>query len=70
VLAKNGAEFVLIGYNDWPEQNEVRVFRHLIVMQAAAYQNGQSIVAAGKVGNEEDEMRRAIAASWHRPARW
>ena len=58
-LALNGADLVLLGYNtpaqlpDWPDQNELRVFHHLVCMQAAAYQNGLWIVAAGKSGVEE-----------------
>lgn len=58
-LALNGAAVVLLGYNtpaqlpDWPDQNELRVFHHLVCMQAAAYQNGVWIVAAGKSGVEE-----------------
>lgn len=61
-LALKGADLVLIGYNtpaqlpDWPDQNELRVLHHLVPMQAAAYQNGQWIVAAGKAGLEEGEM--------------
>lgn len=58
-LALNRANLVLLGYNtpaqlpDWPDQNELRVFHHLVCMQAAAYQNGLWIVAAGKAGMEE-----------------
>ena len=58
-LALNRAELVLLGYNtpaqlpDWPDQNELRAFHHLVCMQAAAYQNGLWIVAAGKCGVEE-----------------
>ena len=59
VMALQGAEVVLLGYNspaqlpDWPEQNELRAFHHLVCMQAAAYQNGIWIAAAGKAGREE-----------------
>jgi predicted amidohydrolase len=58
-LALNGADLVLLGYNtpaqlpDWPDQNELRVFHHLVCMQAGAYQNGVWIVAAAKAGVEE-----------------
>ncbi len=58
-LAMNHADLVLLGYNtpaqlpDWPDQNELRVFHHLVGMQAAAYQNGLWIVAAAKAGVEE-----------------
>ena len=50
---------MLLGYNtpaqlpDWPDQNDLRVFHHLVCMQAAAYQNGIWIVAAAKCGVEE-----------------
>jgi N-carbamoyl-D-amino-acid hydrolase len=59
VMALQGAEVVLLGYNspaqlpDWPEQNELRAFHHLVCMQAAAYQNGIWIAASGKAGREE-----------------
>lgn len=59
VMALQGAEVVLLGYNspaqlaDCPDQNELRAFHHLVCMQSAAYQNGMWIAAAGKAGNEE-----------------
>ncbi len=59
VLALQGAEVVLLGYNtpaqlpDWPEQNELRAFHHLVCMQAGAYQNGLWVAASGKAGCEE-----------------
>jgi N-carbamoyl-D-amino-acid hydrolase len=59
VMALQGAEVVLLGYNspaqmpDWPEQNELRAFHHLVCMQSAAYQNGLWVAAAGKAGREE-----------------
>jgi N-carbamoyl-D-amino-acid hydrolase len=59
VLGLQGAELVCLGYNspaqlpDMPEQNALRVFHHLVPMQAAAYQNGTWIVAAAKAGREE-----------------
>jgi N-carbamoyl-D-amino-acid hydrolase len=59
VMALQGAEVVLLGYNspaqlpDWPKQNELRAFHHLVCMQAAAYQNGIWIAASGKAGREE-----------------
>ena len=43
----------LPSFRDWPEQNELRAFHHLVCMQAAAYQNGIWIAAAGKSGREE-----------------
>ena len=59
VMAMQGAEVVLLGYNspaqlpDWPEHNELRAFHHLVCMQAAAYQNGIWVAASGKAGPEE-----------------
>jgi predicted amidohydrolase len=59
VMGLQGAEAVLLGYNspaqlpDYPEQNELRAFHHLVCMQSAAYQNGIWIAAAGKAGCEE-----------------
>jgi predicted amidohydrolase len=59
VMGLQGAELALVGYNtpaqmpDWPEQNELRAFHHLVPMQAAAYQNGLWIAASAKAGREE-----------------
>lgn len=59
VMAMQGAEVVVLGYNspaqlpDWPEHNELRAFHHLVCMQAAAYQNGIWVAASGKAGLEE-----------------
>ena len=59
VMALQGAELVALGYNtpaqlpDYPEQNELRAFHHLVCMQAAAYQNGIWVVAAAKAGRED-----------------
>ena len=59
VMALQGAELVVLGYNspaqlaDYPAQNELRAFHHLVCMQAAAYQNGIWIVAAAKAGRED-----------------
>jgi len=59
VLGLQGAEVVMLGYNspaqlpDWPDQNELRAFHHLVCMQAGAYQNGVYVAAAGKAGCEE-----------------
>ena len=58
-LALKGADVVVLGYNspaqlpDWPDQNALRAFHHLVCMQAAAYQNGLWVVAAAKAGREE-----------------
>lgn len=59
VMAMKGADVVVLGYNspaqlpDWPDQNSLRAFHHLVCMQAAAYQNGVWVVAAAKAGREE-----------------
>lgn len=59
VLGLQGVELVCLGYNspaqlpDMPEQNSLRVFHHLVPMQAAAYQNGTWVVATAKAGREE-----------------
>jgi predicted amidohydrolase len=59
VLALQGAELVLLGYNspaqlpDYPRQNALRTDHHQLPMRAAAYQNGLWIVASAKAGHEE-----------------
>lgn len=61
-VAMKGADLLLLGFNtpaqlpDWPDQNELRLLHHLLPMQSAAYQNGLWVCAAGKAGNEENEM--------------
>ncbi|MBM3597571.1 MAG: N-carbamoyl-D-amino-acid hydrolase [Alphaproteobacteria bacterium] len=58
-MALKGAEVVVLGYNspaqmpDWPDQNALRAFHHLVCMQSAAYQNGLWIVASAKAGRED-----------------
>jgi N-carbamoyl-D-amino-acid hydrolase len=58
-LALQGADVVMLGYNspaqlpDWPDQNSLRAFHHLVCMQSAAYQNGLWVVASAKAGREE-----------------
>lgn len=59
VLALQGAELVLLGYNtpdhipDQPEIDHLCNFHHLLSMQAGAYQNGCWVVAVAKAGVEE-----------------
>ncbi len=59
VLALQGAELVLLGYNspaqlpDNPRQNALRTEHHQLPMRAAAYQNGLWVVATAKAGHEE-----------------
>lgn len=59
VLALQGAELVLLGYNtpahipDSPELDHLCDFHHLLSMQAGAYQNGCWVVGVAKAGVEE-----------------
>jgi predicted amidohydrolase len=59
VLALQGAELVLLGYNtpdhipDQPEIDHLSDFHHLLSMQAGAYQNGCWVVGVAKAGVEE-----------------
>jgi len=59
VLALQGAEVVLLGYNtpdhipDQPEIDHLCDFHHLLSMQAGAYQNGCWVVGVAKAGVEE-----------------
>lgn len=59
VLALQGAEVILLGYNTpdhIPDQSEIDHlcdFHHLLSMQAGAYQNGCWVVGVAKAGVEE-----------------
>lgn len=59
VLALQGAEIILLGYNtpdhipDQPEIDHLCNFHHLLSMQAGAYQNGCWVVGVAKAGVEE-----------------
>jgi predicted amidohydrolase len=59
VLALQGAELVLLGYNtpdhnpEQPENDHLCDFHHLLSMQAGAYQNGCWVVGVAKAGVEE-----------------
>ena len=59
VLALQGVEIVLIGYNTPlhyapdPDQNALQAFHNHLVMQAGAYQNGTWVVGVAKGGIEE-----------------
>jgi predicted amidohydrolase len=60
VMSLKGAEMVVLGYNT-PSDNVyapheppyLRVFHHLLSLQAAAYQNGIWIIATAKAGKED-----------------
>ena len=59
VLALNGAELILIGYNTPkhyapdPSQDPLQGFHNRLVMQAGAYQNGCYVIGTAKSGDEE-----------------
>lgn len=59
VMAMQDAELILIGYNtryynpDWQEPQHLRMFHHLLSLQANAYQNATWVAAAGKAGIED-----------------
>jgi predicted amidohydrolase len=59
VMALQGAEMIMLGYNTpmhyppVPEHDHLQGFHNHLVMQAAAYQNGSWILAAAKAGKEE-----------------
>ena len=59
VLCLQGADLVVLGYNTpsvnihWPEPPHLRMFHHLITLQASAYQNAIWIAAAAKAGVED-----------------
>ena len=59
VMALQGAEMVVLGYNT-PTTNihhdeplHLRMFHHRLCMQAAAYQNGMWVVGTAKAGKED-----------------
>ena len=59
VMGLQGVELVALGYNT-PTQNihhdeplHLRMFHHLVTMQANAYQNGTWILASAKAGKED-----------------
>ena len=62
VMALQGAELILLGYNTpvqympVPQHDHLQSFHHLLSMQAGAYQNGSWVAAAGKAGLEEGCM--------------
>ena len=59
VLALQSADLVVLGYNTpshniyWDEPVHLRMFTHLLTMQASAYQNALWIGAAAKCGRED-----------------
>jgi N-carbamoyl-D-amino-acid hydrolase len=59
MLALQGAELMLLGYNTpvhyppVPEHDHLQGFHNHLCMQAGAYQNGMWVVGVAKAGNEE-----------------
>ena len=59
VMGLQGVEIVALGYNTptenihHPEPMHLRMFHHLMTMQANAYQNGAWVLAAAKAGKED-----------------
>lgn len=59
VMALQGAEIVVLGYNTpshnihWPEPSHLRMFHHLLLLQAHAHENAMWVGAAGKCGRED-----------------
>jgi N-carbamoyl-D-amino-acid hydrolase len=59
VMALQGAELVVLGYNTpsvnihWNEPVHLRTTTHLLSLQAGAYQNGIWVAAAAKCGSED-----------------
>src|SRR5437879_2302375 len=59
VMGLQGVEIVVLGYNTptenihHPEPMHLRMFHHLVTMQANAYQNGTWVLAAAKAGKED-----------------
>jgi N-carbamoyl-D-amino-acid hydrolase len=59
VLGLQSAELVVLGYNTpvrnwaWRDQPHLRMFQHLLPMQAGAYENSVWVAAAAKCGSED-----------------
>lgn len=59
VMALQGAEMIVLGYNTpmhyppVPQHDHLQGFHNHVVMQSAAYQNGCWVIACAKAGNEE-----------------
>lgn len=59
ILSLQGAELVAVGYNTpavnihWQEPTHLRMFHHILSLQASAYQNSVWIAAAAKAGIED-----------------
>lgn len=59
VMGLQGAEIVALGFNTpshnihWPEPVHLRMFQHLLSLQAGAYQNAMWVAASAKCGAED-----------------
>ena len=59
VMGLQGVELLVMGYNTsavnhaTDEPGHLRMFHHLLALQAGAYQNGTWVAAAAKAGNED-----------------
>jgi N-carbamoyl-D-amino-acid hydrolase len=59
VLGLQSADLVVLGYNTpvrnwaWRDQPHLRMFQHLLPMQAGAYENSVWVAAAAKCGSED-----------------
>ena len=59
VMGLQGAEVAVLGYNTpshnihWAEPPHLRMFHHLLLLQAHAHQNALCVGAAGKCGAED-----------------
>jgi predicted amidohydrolase len=59
VMALQSAEVVVLGYNTpshnihWPEPSHLRMFHHLLLLQAHAHENALWVGAAAKCGRED-----------------
>jgi predicted amidohydrolase len=59
LMSLQSADLVAVGYNTpslnihWPEPPHLRMFHHLLSLQAFAYQGATWVAAAGKAGDED-----------------
>lgn len=62
MMGLQGVELLLVGYNTSAqnhatnEPGHLRMFHHLLTMQAGAYQNGTWVAASAKAGKEDDSV--------------
>jgi predicted amidohydrolase len=62
MMGLQGVELLLVGYNTSAQNHatkepvHLRMFHHLLTMQAGAYQNGTWVAACAKAGREDDSV--------------